>query len=207
MIVLPANLARLSVILFTLFSLSACSYITGEKSYYQKRKNAYLEAQDNPDLVVPAGLSRMDIADNYKIPEVSGQPGVSILPPGSLVASETMSSQQQTKQRFDMFIVDRADQAVLLVDADIKQVWPVLGDGLARQKIKVLDANEDLHKYYILNSAYMAGKIQEEDIYHINLAAQDDNTLIKITDHQGQPLAETENKRLLKQVMRGLKGR
>lgn len=210
MTVLPVNLLKPGVILAAFLLLSACTYITGEKSYYYKRKNAYLKAQDHPDLVVPAGLSRLEIADHYKIPEVSAQPGVSILPPGSLTASKAAPSRQKNKlrsQAFDAVIVDRADQAVLLVDADIKQVWPVLGDSLVRQKIKVLDANADAGKYYILNTAYMTGKVHEEDIYHINLISQDDSTLIKVTDHQGQPLTEKSNKRLLQKLMRGLKGR
>jgi len=204
--ILP-RLFELNIVLLMTFSLSACSFFTGEQSYYQKRKNAYLAAEDHPDLVVPAGLSRIDIADHYKIPSVSGQPGVSILPPGSLAANTAVLSRTQNKQNlaaFDTVIVDRVDQVVLSVGADIKQVWPAVGTSLVQQKIKVLDANEDLYKYYILRTTYMAGTIQEEDIYQIHLIAQGDNTVINITDYEGKPLGVVDNKGLLRKLMRGL---
>ena len=72
------------LLLLTLSSilLSAC----GTAEYFHNKKYAYLESVNGKKIQIPKGLSDKKLSTYYLIPPpVKGEPGVSIIPPGSLL--------------------------------------------------------------------------------------------------------------------------
>jgi uncharacterized lipoprotein len=79
----------LTIALFTLTSLSGCWPMGGNKGLIHNRENNYLKSTSEPNLTIPAPLSRTEINTDHAIPEVTNTTPptapVSIAPPGSIL--------------------------------------------------------------------------------------------------------------------------
>ena len=82
---------KFSCYVLVILGLSACSRIIGENGYVHTQKYAYLNAHNGPIVTVPADMSSESFSKHYIIPDVQGDPRISILPPGSLAAMEQHS--------------------------------------------------------------------------------------------------------------------
>ncbi|MEE9452227.1 MAG: hypothetical protein V3V61_05675 [Gammaproteobacteria bacterium] len=205
---LTTNYFKAILVILAPLLVTACATGNGG-GHFEKRSNAYLAAQDHPYLALPPGLSRDNLNSYYSIPTIEGEPSTNIAPPGSLAAnpdarSASYSNASLSSASSSSAITSRGNQDVLIVDGDIDQVWVAIAQSLERQRIKILGENKDLYKYYIVGSNYAVEPIQNEDIYHINLVAQEGSVMVAITDYQGDPLGNSNNRSLLSRIDQGL---
>jgi uncharacterized lipoprotein len=75
--------------LMTLITLSGCWPLGGQNGLIHNRENDYLKSQSEPDLTIPASLSKKEINAEHVIPALpNAKPPtepVSIVPPGSIL--------------------------------------------------------------------------------------------------------------------------
>ena len=145
--------------IYTIFSLiilttTACAPLWGNDSYLHRRQNAYLTSQNGTSLQLPPHLRKnCTLNQRYTIPNVTGQAGISLAPPGSSIAQHAPKQVFMPglkKSQLRLQTVHR--QPVLIVDIPYTEAWLAVNNSLARQRIPVIGQNRQSGYYYIVDT-------------------------------------------------------
>jgi len=226
--------------ILSLLSLSlllvGCAQFYGHKSFVYHRDEAYLESKDSTSLNVPSDLDKAVLSTYYIIPEVKGELDTSPLPPGGLREADIKVSPKQRymgepvaqkapEQRYMSGpVVQKAPEQRSAVEEKTMpnghmrlvtvtpppKTWIILGQGIQRQRIKILNADKSLKTYYILDTFATFGRLNEDTpVYQLHVVPGKENqsSEIFIVDNQGQLINKAREKRLLTSIRKGMVGK
>ena len=191
---------------------TACAPLWGNDSYVHRRENTYLTSQNGVDLTLPPNLRTHNTVHTHaRLPNVTGQAGVSIVPPGSSIAMQQSSNKQifmpgLKASQFKLHTV--AGHPVLTVYARYPEVWFALSNGLSRQGIPVIGQDRKLGYYYVVDTYLTQNRVTKASpVYQIYLHIVAPKTIqLFLLDTQGKPVVGDDARRLLYHVSRGMQG-
>ncbi len=182
--------------------LAACS----------NHNTAYLkQSQTVHPIVAPSGVG---IQPSQSFYPVSGSAGASsqppsMVPPGSNLDRFKKKNSAEAaglqKQEFARLFLDKSGQETLLINAKNQQAWAFVGDALHRTPYKVLDQDEGMNSFYVLDKAVSGGRIQETTpIYRVYLQSQGNQTEVGLLDQTNKPVDSEIAKRILSDLQEKL---
>lgn len=198
--------------LFLLMMLCALINCSSTKSHFNKKKYAYLAADNGPLLVVPPDLNRQNISRHYIIPKAEkGQPGISTLPPDSLVAekiSQEYILATPGAAEMLMTIDNFNDLPALFVGLEFDRVWAAMPQAFKNQEMVVVDTSKELNRYVVVDPYQTGGRLAANSPrYQVFILPRRGRTVIYLVDDLGRPIEEKENIRVIKAIASGLQGK
>ncbi|MBI5447778.1 MAG: hypothetical protein HY939_03510 [Gammaproteobacteria bacterium] len=192
-------------------TLSACAPIKQNYQEFKNKPNAYLKSQCSPELRVPAGIEHEPLlADDRVPPGEVPQKAASLLPPESLAqkVAEGKVSPKALKRVSRSELQEKDHVWVLMITDEPDRVWKKLEKALNRRKLRILQKNQEIKVYYILDTYPTDGKITlKTPIYQVHLrATEEQNTEIYLLDNDGHKPNAAVAQRLLTEIQQGLQG-
>lgn len=128
-------IARL-VLLASIVSVSACSWLFGEDGMFPGHSNDYLKAEESADIVLPEGITAESIKSDYPIPELALS---QVLPEKFKIPRveplDTVDNKGSVRiQRFE-------GQQWVLVNSAPGQIWPLIASFLTSNNIPLAQAD------------------------------------------------------------------
>lgn len=207
------------LIISSAFTLAACSSMKSNEGYPHS-------ASSVPRMKTPSNIDASRFQTNYPVPTdinpATGQ-SPSITPPGSnmmqmngqptsdLNPSTLQQPTQQATQQQMPATQPQASTAApqnysdsITVNGEYAQAWQKVGAGIQRAGYKILDKDESMGSYYILNTQATQGKITKDTpIVQVHVERANNQTKIILLNEQNQPL----NPALAAQIMQDLKSK
>jgi len=227
---------KLTSVLLALL-LTACCVVDKPKEVVHDRKNEYQAEQSAPRMKIPAHLSAEKISDFYEIPDTVDKlpsPDTEIAPPGAK-QWQLEKTKRKTQSRKALIprpksdpkpVTEQAtiatkqfktipslqgfthDMPTMAINSDFNNVWQSMEKALKVAKYPVVGKVKDLKTYFIVDAPGDGGRVRKETpIYQLHLIPQDDNTIVYVTDNDGQQLTNKVSETVLNDVNLGLQGK
>lgn len=205
---------RFALGLLVLPLLGACDVLIGDSGYIHNRSNQYLASSQGAPLVVPANLSKSQITRYYDIPEVKGELGVSMAPPGSSAERAGFGKHsaglptQPAIEQHDLILASRDKHNILIINQQFSQAWSFVGSALQRRRIPILIHKRTIKTYFIADTFITDDKINADTpIRQVHLSQFGNKTEVLITDNKGKAVNPATSQRLLEDLRLGLLGK
>ena len=125
---------KFTVLSGIVFSLSACTTLTGESGYFRDKSGDYVDELVTPDLVIPGNLKPIQSAEFMEIPDISNH--------AKLSKDVTVPRADRRVVREDGAIheiVTRDNNSVLVINRPVHMVKPYLDEFWAGKEITVAE--------------------------------------------------------------------
>ena len=167
--------------------------------------DAYLKkSQTIPATQIPKTVaSNVPMQTYYPIPPVSMAPVMqppSTVPPGS---QQPMPLQTATVQQNS--VIAAFSSTALVLNMNYSQAWPAVGKALRGSGYKVMQQDNSLGAYFVLDLAGTGGKLKSDTpIYQVHLKSLGNTTSVTVMNAQNQPADPGVSGRILGALKRGL---
>lgn len=133
--ILPTIVLKLLVVL-TLITASGCSWLFGDEGFFPSKADAYLDAEEGQEIVLPEGIESDSISTEYPIPELALS---QVLPTKfevpRLESLDTVDNKGSVRvQRFE-------GEQWILVNSAPGQTWPLIASFLTSNAIPLAVAD------------------------------------------------------------------
>ena len=123
---------RIAVLVISI-GLSGCAWFNDDKGVFVNSRDDYLDARENPDLIIPEDLDRSRVQDPFPIPHVSEQVNASYFP-GRAPRPDTIYAYDN---RDEIRIQTLASRRWLVLPEAPSTVWPKVKQFLAENGVAV----------------------------------------------------------------------
>ncbi|MCH9769579.1 MAG: outer membrane protein assembly factor BamC [Gammaproteobacteria bacterium] len=205
---------KVSLLLFVAFLLAACA----EFGLGHKDRRYAKHATVIPKMKIPPATGVPKIESYYPIPKIalnSQEKKPSILPPGSKI----LQYRHQLIHHHDPLGLEKPaaksnkvdNQSLfapraLQIPANKKLAWNVVGKALHHTHYQVLDEDQDLGTYYVLDSDKTAGKVTSiTPIYRVNVKSMGKGSVVTVFDRNNMPLDPAAAKQVLAALQHAIK--
>lgn len=179
---------KLSLLIATGLIVSACSgnFSSDDNAYLKTAPDSSASIQQHSALNVEKqyyGVDAVKPGDNYRAP--------SVVPPGDKIS---------TKGGTTTTLIG-SDYSVLAVQDDLSHVWNDLQRVLAKTPYSIMDQDESVNTYFIIDKIQTGGSIQRSSpIYQLVLSHHNGVTELHLVDTKHQPA----NYRIANRVMKSI---
>jgi len=178
-------------------ALTACSHGFGNDSFLNNDESAYLTSSNGRQLIVSEPLTRAYLTRLYQLPNQTRNPQINIAP-----------SDLQNKPWTPAYVpgldfskIKHVEHGIL-VDKPMGQTWSIVGSALRRKSIPIAKVDSKKMIYFLAERKGTAAK------YRLNFYPKGDyQTLIILTDLQGQPLDKQQLKHIRASLVKGMQGK
>lgn len=125
---------KFTVLSGIVFSLSACTTLTGESGYFRDKSGDYVDELVTPDLVIPGNLKPIQSAEFMEIPDISNHAKLS-----KDVAVPRADRRVVREDGVIHEIVTRDNNSVLVINRPVHMVKPYLDEFWAGKEITVAE--------------------------------------------------------------------
>lgn len=195
------------IILCSFFSvLSACAQL----SIGHHDQDYMKQAQFVKPLVIPPGVNVIKEENYYGVPNVPVQPqaaGVSLVPPGSNISQYQQQSHVKNTAFHTSTSLTRLSNGTetLIVSLPANQTWVQIGRALRLSGYQILDQDNSIYSYYILDTLSTNKKItQKTPIYRIYIKTVGNNSQVNLMNQQNQPVNLQVAQRILTTIQQQL---
>jgi uncharacterized lipoprotein len=173
-----------------------------------RHDNDYLKhASSEPALKVPANVSKKKIQSAYPVPKASTTETAppSLVPPGSQInqiRQKMETKKTSSKAEMGRLVTLKSGNPALVLAMTEKAAWPAVGSALQKSGYQVLDQDNAMAAYFVLDPQESSGKLTSKTpILRVNLKAKGDNTIVTMATHTDKKLAKNVSKRVLSAVL------
>jgi uncharacterized lipoprotein len=204
---------KIVAISVTTLGLFSCAEVHREAAI---GSNTYLtKSQSIPATQIPKTVASNNVPMQtfYPIPPVSMAPMAqtpSTVPPGLPVQAETaapvatVQAQQQPETQQASAVLASSSTALVL-NMGYNQAWSAVGKALHSTGYKVMQQDNGLGAYFVLDEADSGGKLQTTTpIYQVHLKNLNSTTSVTVLDDKNQPANPAVSARILGALKRGL---
>lgn len=201
----------LPVLFVTLTLISACSKF---QAYFPDKEKDYHYSEEIPELVLPPDIAKHSLDLQTNPPLHQGE---------QLANTEVQEETLQPVTETDMvrMLVFDGGATRIQIDESFTKSWRRVGKALSHNSIEIIDRNSTIGTYFVLydpnKQSYEDGSLwdevkfffnddqNQEEEYHIRLAATDQLTEVLVTDAAEIPLSEGPGLSLLTQLYETIK--
>lgn len=183
------RLVRISIISLAAVALSACSSIGERYGFLKDETQSYQRTSSiERPVVIPQNLSSNQVQDYYEVPQVASdansmQPPIT--PPGANIAPPKQSMEDRIRNAENAKIQGHTSSAAsgpAPVALNFSQAWTKVGSILKASGYKVMEKDNVLGTYYVIDTNGTGGKMKKDmPIYQIHLKASGNSTVITVT--------------------------
>lgn len=196
---------KVLAITVTSIGLFSCAAVHREAAV---GSNTYLKkSQTIPATQIPKSVaSNVPMQTYYPIPPVSMAPlaqAPSTVPPGLPMQPQPtpVASAAQPQNP----VVAASSSTALVLNMSYNQAWSAVGKALRSSGYKVMQQDNSLGAYFVLDLAGTGGKLQTgTPIYQVHLKNLGDTTSVNVLDDKNQPADPAVSGRILGALKRGL---
>lgn len=172
-----------------------------------KQNASYIaHAQTIHPIVVPPVDTEVKASENYypvpnNAPSITTSP--SLIPSGSnLQRFDNQSQLQSSKTVLAILQQNSAAPApVLIIDQKQGQVWGKVGRALQKTPYQILDQDNTINSYYVLDVKSTNNKITKKTpIYRVYLKSDGNRTDVVLLDKDNQPAEKSVSQRILSAI-------
>lgn len=196
------RIIKISIITLAVIGLSACDTFTGLNRHgflKDETKSYQNENIEERTVVIPQNLSAKNVQDYYEVPQPGAECGnepPTLIPPGSSI-SQSKGTQPLMLSQQDR--IRNAENAKIQghtsptangpkpVGANFSQAWVKVGHILQASNYKVVDKDNALGTYYVIDTSTTGGKVKKDmPIYQVHLKASGNGTMVTVSPGNGR---------------------
>ncbi len=187
--------------------LAACSSFGAGNKY--SSKDYAKHAESVPPIKVPNGANAPKLQAYYKVPAMQIHPGQkpSLVPPGSKVLQYEKTAQApKTAQQHKVWAAWGRDSDSLILPIKAASAWSKVGTALRQTPYQILDQDNGLGAYYVLDTTRTGDKITSTTpIYRVNVTAMGaTKTKVVVLNKGNQPANAVIAKRILTALQKNI---
>jgi len=197
---------KILAILFVLMGLSACS----AKLHYGNHNQEYIrQSHMVHPLVIPPGAKAPKQQSYYKVPNIpasyNAKPVTSLVPPDSNFVKHQKQAAVNTKNTKNTKLANNAP-VLVLKKTKATQVWARVGRVLKASNYQILDRDNAMGSYYVLDTQQTNNQITKQTpIYRLYVKQVGTNTQIKVLNQKDRPANAKVASRILATIQTNLK--
>jgi len=186
------TIKRISLISLVVLGLSACTTVR-EYGFFKDETQSYRKVRPvESTVVIPQNLSSKNVQDYYEVPQPAAEAGSGeppLTPPGSQIAQPSarpsgMSQIDRIRNAESAKIqghTSPAANAPKPVGVQFPQAWVKVGHILQAANYKVVEKDNSLGTYYVVDTTGTGGKVKKDaPIYQVHLKAAGNGTLVTV---------------------------
>ncbi|MBA2655178.1 MAG: hypothetical protein H0U71_08980 [Gammaproteobacteria bacterium] len=188
------RIVNISIISIAILGLSACSTIGDRDGFLKDESKSYTKEKPvDRTVVIPQNLSSNNVQDYYEVPQAAPdaaniQPP--LIPPGSAVPQPKsqpliMSQQDRIRNAESAKIQGHTNPTAngsKPVGVNFSQAWVKVGHVLQAAKYKIVERDNTLGTYYVVDTTGTGGKVKKDmPIYQVHLKPSGQGTVVSVS--------------------------